>query len=178
MTFNLQNDKSAILITGADTAVFNAIYKAYWKELCLFAYKITGSSEVAKDMVQEVFIDLLERHEGRKVENISAYLKQSVRFQCLNWIRNNKIWSEHLNRMKIVMETNDVEETINEIFINESIRAILPRMPDRCRKVFEMSRSEYLTNQEIADKLDISIRTVENHLTRALRIIRLHFKHS
>jgi RNA polymerase sigma-70 factor (family 1) len=176
MTFNLPNDRKPILVTDAETATFNALYKANWKELCLFAFRITGSKEVAQDMVQEVFVDLLEKYEGRQIQNLQAYLKQSVRYQCLNWIRNNKIRSEHLDRMKIILETNNIEESIDVSHINDTIKEVLERLPERCREVYTMSRSEGFTNQEIANKLEININTVENHLTKALRAIRLKLR--
>ncbi|GEM_PF-5657618 len=67
-------NKAPTLITGSDTDSFCEIYVGHWKMLCLFAFRITGNMDMAKDIVQEVFIDLLTKKEGTYVFNISAYL--------------------------------------------------------------------------------------------------------
>jgi RNA polymerase sigma-70 factor (ECF subfamily) len=160
------------LITDRDNVNFIILYNTNWKWLCVYAYRITNDIEAAKDIVQQVFINLLDKDESLKILNISAYLKQSVRYQCLNWLRNNKIHKEILIRMESVIVEDITEKNIDIAHINEAIDCSLKQMTSRTKEVYVMSRLNYLTNSEIAKKLQISKRTVENHLTNALRIIR------
>jgi RNA polymerase sigma-70 factor (family 1) len=160
------------LITSRDNVNFIALYNANWKWLCVYAYRITSDIETAKDIVQQVFVNFLDKDESLEIINISAYLKQSVRYQCLNWLRNNKIHKEILARLESVIDEDITEKKINIDYINEAIDSSLKQMTSRTKEVYVMSRLNYLTNSEIAKKLQISKRTVENHITNALRIIR------
>ena len=166
------NEDNPNVITSNYDGSFIALYNANWKWLCVYAYRITNDIEAAKDIVQEVFVNMLDRYEGLEIINISAYLKQSVRFQCLNWLRNNKIRKEIITRMESVLEENITEGNINVAFINKTIESSLEKMTSRTKEVYIMSRLNYLSNTDIAKKLQISKRTVEKHLTNALRIIR------
>jgi len=175
MAFGLDDNEAQCLISGSDTENFDKLYKLHWKGLCIFAFKITGSMSIAKDIVQEVFVSFLERDEGQ-ITNISAYLKQSVRFKCLNWMRNDNIHREHLSRMEAIVHSCNTESSINLAHINETVRTALSAMSPRCREIYILSRYKFFSNKEIADKLNIDVRTVDNQLSSALRVIRSRMK--
>ena len=165
-----------IFLRGAENVSFNEIYSLHWKELCAIAARITKNKEVAEDIVQEVFLSLLNRNQEQPIENVRAFLIQALKYQCFNWFRSARIANEHLSRMAKAELENTTENDVNFILTDQTVHDVVSSMPDRCREVFEMSRYQQFTNEEIATKLNLSQRTVENHLTRALKILRVSLK--
>lgn len=155
---------------------FRDAYQQYWKELCSIAARITKDKAVAQDLVQEVFLSFLKKDQDRQILNVHAYLVQSLKYQCFNWLRNARIANEHLIRMDQAFVENTTENQVDLAFTNQVVQDIVATMPDRCREVFELSRFRQLSNEQIALKLRIDQRTVENHLTRALKILRVSLK--
>jgi RNA polymerase sigma-70 factor (family 1) len=178
INFVMQARKSGAqnLLRGAEKISFNEVYSMHWKELCSIAARITRNKEVAEDIVQEVFLSLLNRNQEQPIENIRAFLIQALKYQCFNWFRCARIASEHLVRMERAGLEYTTENDVNFSLTDQALHNIVSSMPDRCREVFEMSRFQQFTNEEIAARLNLSQRTVENHLTRALKILRVSLK--
>lgn len=164
------------IVRGTEKLAFSDIYLLHWKELCAIAAKITKDKDLAKDLVQEVFLSFLKKDESKQIDNIQAYLIQALKHQCFNWFRHARIANEHLSRMDKAFFENTTENEVNLAFTNKVVQDIVTAMPHRCREVFELSRFKQLTNEQIASKLNINRRTVENHLTRALKILRVSLK--
>lgn len=144
--------------------------------LCSIGNKVTGDQEVTKDLVQDVFLSLLEKYEGKEIGNVTSYLIQALRYRCFQWLRNGKIADKHVARMNFVLFEDTTENAVNLRFLSEQIDEILTVMPQRPKEIFKLSRLENLPNEEIAARLNISKRTVENHLTKALQILRLSLR--
>lgn len=169
------NRDSEFAVTGDVPSDFSRIYALCWKELCSIAARITRDKAVAQDLVQEVFLSYLKNN-PQHIENVQAYLVQALKYQCFNWLRHARVAEEHLIRMKKALAENTTEEQVDLMFTADRVRDIVTEMPDRCREVFELSRFRQLSNEEIAAKLNINQRTVENHLTRALKILRFSLR--
>ncbi len=155
---------------------FEKLYEEHWKMLCAIGNKITGSQNVTKDIVQDVFVSFLEKYEQREIENVSAYLVQALRYKCFQWLRNEKIADKHIARVNRVLIEDCTENDVNVRFLSGQIEEILAGMPERPQQIFRLSRFENLPNDEIAARLNLNKNTVENHLTRALHILRLSLK--
>lgn len=179
------------ILSAPDGRSFSDIYRQYWKELCTIAAHITKDKVAAQDLVQEVFLSFLRNSlpagggplhgqagHDRVINNIHGYLVQSLKYQCFNWLRHARIAREHLARMDKAVAENTTENLVNLAFTDQEVQQIVTSLPERCREVFRLSRVNQLTNEQIAAKLNINQRTVENHLTRALRILRLSLKFS
>ena len=173
---SLDNKGGPSFIVNEKVISFNELYERYWERLCILALRFTMDRSSSEDIVQEVFTDLLRRFDQKEINNIEAYLYQSIRFQCLNWLKYKKVSREHLTRMDWAKRSNLTENEVNLRFINYDLKKIVSGMPPRARQVFEMSRFEHLSNNEIASRLNIKLSTVENHLTCALRIVRLFMR--
>ena len=167
---------SQFTLHHTEKTLFSEIYQQYWKELCAIAAKITRDKAAAQDIVQEVFLSFLKKEKSKRIDNIHAYLIQAVKYQCFNWFRDARIANEHLVRMDKALVENTTENQVDLAFTNKAVEDIVKGMPSRCREVFELSRFQQLTNEQIAAKLNINQRTVENHITAALKILRLSFK--
>ncbi|MFC4870990.1 RNA polymerase sigma-70 factor [Negadavirga shengliensis] len=155
-----------------DKNAFDAIYEKYWKRLFLYAFKILNDQPACEDMVQEVFVKLWQRAGANKITCLEAYLLKSMRYRISNYIRDRKDTAavdevlDHLCRqtpVDLVLEGKQTEE-----IINKSVRDL----PEKRKQIFLLSREEQLSNKEIAYQLNISVRTVEGQLHKALKSIK------
>lgn len=147
---------------------FANLYDRYWDTLFISAYKVLKDQEASKDIVQEVFISIWESETLDEIANVKAYLYQSVRYRVLMLIRKGKVRDKHLQTINSLSE-NTTEEQINFEEMNQKIDSLIGELPDKCQQVFRMSRVDHLTNKEIAEKLNISIRTVETHISNGIK---------
>jgi RNA polymerase sigma-70 factor (ECF subfamily) len=158
-----------------DKKAFEALFRDYFKPLTGFALKFTGDLDSAKEIVHDVFVKLWEKREEIDLEKaVKSYLYTSVNNRCLNFIRDNK----KFDRNEFALEKNteqafSTDESIETIEMRSIIEKSLESLPPKCREVFLMSRNENLKYQEIADKLKISIKTVEAHISKAMKVLRI-----
>ncbi len=154
---------------------FEKLFKELFKPLCSFSMKYVGDLDEAKGVVHEVFVALWEKIEGLPVDmNYNSYLYTAVRNRSLNYIRDKK---------KNVMIENVAEgefaHTIDPMGTAEletEIETAIQSLPQKCRAVFELNRIEGLKYAQIAEKLGISIKTVEAQMSKALGVLREHLK--
>ena len=151
---------------------FEIIYELYWRQLFYKAYSILQDEEEAKDAVQTVLTDLWQRREEKVILNLKAYLFNAVKYQVFKKLRNNKLTQNHIERFEEIIAYDHIDELIHYNEINDKLNSAIEKLPDKCKEVFILSRFEELTNKEISEKLNISIKTVENHITKALRTLR------
>lgn len=164
---------------------FKRLYFRYHETFCQFAYRYVKSMYIAEGIVQDVYLKALERHiHLRGVEDISKYMFQSIRNQALDYLKHKKIIQKYEEEIvfqfyshRINSGKYEVDDTIllNKQF-KEKAEEVIEKLPDRTRKIYNMSRQEGLTYQEIADFLGISNKTVELHISKSLRILRKHLE--
>lgn len=156
---------------------FEVIYRRYYKVLYLYSARIVLSSEIAKDIVQDVFTEFwFHRDRIDKDKSVKYYLYTMVRNKSLDYIKSSYyklstaeyLLEEHL--FPIFFTENDLhlEELTKEINLSVS------RLSEKCRLVFLMSREKNMTNKEIAEELKVSIKAVEKHITKAISEIKTH----
>lgn len=155
---------------------FEAIFKAYYRYLCIVALRITKNEEDAQDVVQHAFSDVwLKRDTIHITYNIGAYLYRTVKNKSLDMLSNRKI-----NAIEItpVIENVTPDEEYDEMQHSQRITLLWERidsLPVMCRKIFVMCKVEGKKYQEIADMLGISVKTVGNQMGKALRIVRADY---
>lgn len=170
--------KEPFLLTDlSDLKVFNRVFHKLYSPLCSFAFKYVEDHSLVEDIVQEVFSKVWQQSSEIKIRtNVESYLYGAVRNACLNHIKHAKIVERHLvyeSRKTDYTEVDFLE--IDEL--KDRIASVLDALPDRCREIFSMSREEELSYAEIADKLDISVKTVETQISRALKVLRKELRH-
>ncbi|MCA0380799.1 MAG: RNA polymerase sigma-70 factor [Bacteroidetes bacterium] len=171
------NDKSLLLKVAADdTAAFDQLYKAHWQPMYKLALYFLKDEAAAMDIVQDVFVWIWQQRQQIKVHtSVQAYLKTAVKYKLANYIRSGKVRQDLLDNW--VMETTYTHTGQDSAELRE-LKAIIQQtiegLPEKCREVFTLSRNHGLTNQQIAEKLGISVKTVENQMTIALRRLRAH----
>ncbi len=167
-------DLIALLQTDSDKAI-DLIFRQYYKICHLSAIRIVKDEHIAEDLVQEVFLELWKKR-GRHVINtaLKAYLRRSVVNRSLNYIRDLKIKFDEEDK---IPNTSSSEEGALKGLETEELEAKIHHaingLPERCRVVFTLSRFEDMSYQQIADELNISIKTVENQISKALKILRV-----
>jgi RNA polymerase sigma-70 factor (ECF subfamily) len=155
---------------------YEIVYKTYFKPLHYYAVTLVQDSETAEEMVQNVFLKLWEKRESLEIQSsLQAYLYKSVYFESLNHLKREKIKLNYVKHKTWAMEQEDkVHSTasLNHKELQQRFREALRDLPEQCRTVFQLSRFEELKYREIASYLGISEKTVENHMGKALRVLR------
>ncbi|MHB9011272.1 MAG: RNA polymerase sigma-70 factor [Ignavibacteriaceae bacterium] len=159
-----------------DQNAFKEIYKRYWEKLYLFAYKIIKDKDICEDIIQEVFTDLWIRRKEKEIGNISAYLYKAVKFQVFNQFRKMKLVDKHVEEFDNFISQHNLAEYIEYKDIYSRVETEIVKLPEQRRIIFQLSRDEGLSNKEIAQKLNISVQTVKNQISHALKSIRSSIK--
>lgn len=151
------------------------IFDESYNSLVIQAIRLVKNQETAEDVVQDCFIKLWEKKDKLNISgNVNAYLAKMVRNRCLDFLKKKKIQTSELNETyQGAIENNDHLE-MNDL--QSSIDKIIDDLPEKCRQTFILSRFEELSYKEIAEQLDISKKTVEAHISKALKSLRTNLK--
>lgn len=160
------------------TSEFEELFKKYFLSLCNIAYAIVKDQDQAKDIVQQVFIKFWDKKNSVNIEdNIHAYLKKAVVNTAINHLEKNKRLqlADDFQNFNIENRDNEAKEQTIET-LHKAIKNAIANLPEKCQTVFSLSKYEGMTNQEIANYMEISIKAVEKHKTRALKELRITLK--
>ncbi len=156
-----------------NTNAFTTLFNLYWEKLFTFAYNILKDETLAKDIVQEVYISIWDRRKHLEITNLKSYLFKSIKYQTAKSLRNHpqfETYNEIFNTISAINESPENELAEKELKL--LIDSITSKLPEKCAEVFHLSRKEGLSNQEVAERLNISTSTVENQINKALKILR------
>lgn len=164
------------LMREDNKAAFTALYRSYWESLFIPTVKITRSQEDARDILQEVFLSVWNRRKELDVRgSLAAYLQTSVRYKAIDYIEKNIARRHYLNllyKLEELSQSPAVETQIQLKEIQQTVNGVVGKMPPKMRAVYQLSRQEQLSHQEIAQRLGISDETVKKHIHHALKLIR------
>jgi len=173
-------DKDALYLKGlqeGDRIVFEQIFREFYPSLCLSARRYFPDKLAAEEVVQDFFCKLWDKHSEIQINTaFSGYLRKSLVNHCLNYSRKLDIerkFIDYGDNMEEVHGTNDYDS--NSEFSEYVSRALL-ELPEKRREIFELSRFEGLKYHEIAERLNINIKTVETQMTRSLEFMRKYLK--
>jgi len=172
------DDHLASLLELGDESAFTEIYNRYWNKLLAIAYNHTKDKSAAQEIVQEVFLSLWNKRTEVEIKSINNYLATAIKFTVFkSYYRYNK--RQESFRAKLNSPIYHLEEElIDAKFLQDYINGIVETLPQKCKMVFKLSREMGLTIPEIADAMEISTKTAEAHLTKALKVVRLNLKNS
>ena len=157
------------LVTRNSHCAFDEIYRRYGQKVYGNANRVLYDSEASSDLTQEVFVGLWTKRNTTAITCLSSYLYGMTRNQVFKYLRQGKIVQAHLSRITQITSGNYTEETVELSQLQEIYSVGVAHLPERCREVFQLSRNEQLSTQEIATRLCISPKTVENQITKALK---------
>jgi RNA polymerase sigma-70 factor (ECF subfamily) len=170
---------TGILSTSAQSIedVFEQVFKSHFKSLHAYACTIMRDSVPAEEIVQNIFVKLWEKKEDLTIrENVSGYLYRAVHNESLNYLRHQKVrlaYQSHAMRQHKQSEQQRPAEKVVMSELEKKLETALRELPEQCRTIFQLSRFDDLRYREIADKLGLSVKTVENQMGKALKLLRL-----
>lgn len=157
--------------------MYETVYKRFFNPLYLYACTILKEEAQAEEIVQNVFLKIWERKEKINIEmSLKAYLYKCVYNDSLNHIKHLKVRSSYENHATQVMKQTKSASPAQVVMyknLEGKLREALNELPEQCRTVFQLSRHEEMKYREIAVHLRISEKTVENHMGKALRLLRV-----
>jgi RNA polymerase sigma-70 factor (family 1) len=160
------------LVKQDSYAAFTEIYNRHWSMLYGSSFNILRDKQACMDIVQDIFIWFWEYRRQLVIRSCKAYLLTAVKFKSANYIRNAKNRDIVIHQLSVTTSGTDENQEYEVRQLQEFIRSIAEVLPERCREIFQLSRYDYLSNKEIAVKLEISEKTVENQITIALKRLR------
>lgn len=159
-----------------DDEAFEHLFKTHYKELHAYAGVMLRDADTAEEIVQGMFLKFWEKRELLSVQtSIKAYLYKCVYNDSMNYLKHQKVKTKYHDFAAYTMN-NEHEPASSRVELSEleiKLQEALNELPEACRTIFQMSRFEELKYREIAEQLDLSIKTVENQMGKALKILRL-----
>lgn len=143
------------------------MFRALYLPLGMYAMRIAGDADTAEDIVQDAFMKiLLQMDEGKEITDFRSYMYRVVRNECISYLRGKK----ETVGLDCIPQID--EETVDTSLRDAKIWRAIDALPEKCREVFLMSKRDGLSNEEIAEELNISIKTVKNQMTKAFARLR------
>lgn len=169
-------------MTKLDKSGYEQLFRQHYAALCRYGLSIIGDADQSEDIVQQVFVKLWnKRSEMDMSRSLKSYLFTSVRNACINYIRDTKKFQSEI--LDIEIYANDVASGFTDGATNllageleQRIRSAMNKLPEKSLEVFQMSRTENLKYKEIAEKLGVTVKTVEAHMSKALKMLREELK--
>lgn len=168
-----------VQISQGDKQAFEVVFRTYYALLCRYAKSMVNDSDEAEEVVQNTFYNLWNRRETIEIKgSVKAYLYKAVHNESLNKIKHKKVRQEYAIDYKHNMEKayEDSGKLVLAKELRQKIESAMASLPEQCGKVFKLSRLEELKYQEIAEHLNISVKTVEIHMSKALKLMREQLK--
>lgn len=166
-------------IARGDLKAFESLFRQYYQMLCMYAVRFVSDSDSAEEIVQDLFYTIWEKRLSLQINtSVKSYLYTAVHNRCLKFIEHRKVEIRYRNYyMENKSEADDQpQENVNVNELQRLIDQTLDAMPERCSNIFRLNRFEGLKYHEIAEKLSISIKTVEANMGKALKLLRKNLK--
>lgn len=156
---------------------FETLFRTHYASLVRYAFTLLKDQHEAEDRVQHVFVQLWEKRDAIEVHtSLKAFLYRSVYNACMNNVKRKEIHANYVSSAMMSTAQSDFQDEMNEKEIVQRIEIAINELPEQCRKIFVLSRYEGKKYQEIADELGLSIKTIENQMGKALRLMRDYLK--
>ena len=168
------NDRELLAgIKSGNASCFEEVFRKYYQPLCLFALKYLKDPDEAEEIVQELFVRIWQKNQASDINtSLKSYLYQAVRNTCLNTLKHNAVKLEYQKNATGPSPQENAGDSLVALELEIRIREALDQLPPERKKIFLMSRQEGLKYREIAGKLNISVKTVENQMSKALKFLK------
>lgn len=166
----------AELLSAGDEKAFAEIFNRYNQKLFIYAFNRLHNEEEAKDVVQDIFVNLWNKRSGYALNTtLTGYLYTSVRNKAFDLFAHKKIESKYVDSLQhfISLENSSTDYLVREKEISGLVEREIMALPVKMREVFELSRKEHLSHKQIAEKLNLSEHTVSKQIKKALKILRV-----
>ncbi|MGV3558507.1 RNA polymerase sigma factor [Larkinella arboricola] len=163
-------------IANDDRKALSKLYDRYWNQLLRVAYQKVRSHEIAEELVQNLFIKLWEGRKRFQIQRVDLYLFAALKFAIIDYIRHLARHEEFTFYYESFISevTTDTEDQLAHHDLINAVQLLLARLPAKTQEVFRLCRFEDLSTEEAAYRLQLTEKTVEYHLTKALKLLREH----
>ncbi|MGD9556007.1 MAG: RNA polymerase sigma-70 factor [Mangrovibacterium sp.] len=153
---------------------FSYFFDRYYQGLCVYAAKLTGNEQASKDIVQDFFLRIWENRRKTEIcSSVRSYFIQSVHNRCLDYLASGAVRVAHFQKQLLFMREEDLlDYPLLDFELKRRIDTEIAKLPDNIRDTFKMSRFEGLNYQQIAERENISVKTVEFRISKALEYLR------
>ncbi|MBE9462217.1 RNA polymerase sigma factor [Dyadobacter subterraneus] len=169
----LSDDELTTLLKTGENAAFEEIYNRYWNKMFLMAHRIVKSSEIAEEITQDVFLLLWTKRETLSIASLRQYLAAMLRYEVyrsLSKIKKQQVYENEIRNTSSPFVS--IEKDIENRLLLEIITTLTNRLSEKCRLVFQYNKLEDRSLTDICEQLQISPKTAEAHLTKALKVVR------
>lgn len=161
-----------------NAVAFTILYERYWEKLVSIAYIRLQSTMDAQEVVQEVFLDIWKRSENIHIKHsFNTYISAALKYKILTVLAKRKNEADRQAKLKLTEIDSSTEQWLSYQQLKDELESSIQSLPEKCRLVFRLSRENGLSEKEIAATLNISLKTVESHMSRALRALRASLRY-
>ncbi|MBO9728264.1 MAG: RNA polymerase sigma-70 factor [Chitinophaga sp.] len=161
-----------------DAVAFTILYERYWEKLVTIAYLRLQCTMDAQEVVQEVFLDIWKRSENIQIRHtFNTYISAALKYKILTLLAKRKNEMSRQAMIDLRETDSSTEQWLSYQQLRDDLESTVQSLPEKCRLVFRLSREKGLSEKQIAETLNISIKTVESHMSRALKTLRTSLRH-
>jgi RNA polymerase sigma factor (sigma-70 family) len=168
----LNDEELTLLLQAGNESAFTKIYNTYWKKLYYIAYRLLKDTDAAEEIVQEVFLTLWKKKETLNIQYLNHYLGAMTRYAVYRYLAKEKQYRIKESNVALKNISAICEIDVDNKILLEIITELSNKLPEKCRLVFQYNKLQDQSLTDVAEKLNISQKTAEAHLTKALRMIR------
>ncbi len=173
----LEDQEILSKIADGDQSSFDTLFRKYHRYLVTISFSYTKDLNISRDLSQEVFLDLWNRRKVIKItSSLKSFLRRAVINQSMTAMKSKKHASSIEDQKLAIAASDDSSSAVEYSELQDKIKEIVDHLPERCQEIFKLSRFENKSHKEIAAMLDISTKTIENQMTKALRTLRQGLK--
>ncbi|MCH5599585.1 RNA polymerase sigma-70 factor [Niabella ginsengisoli] len=155
-----------------DSVQYKSVFDLHYEALYGYACSMLKAETYVDDILQNIFIKLWQSKEKIKPETVKSYLYTSVRNECLNHIKHKGVQATYAQTTMMAGSTSDHNNQTEQKELHEKIQYLVNQLPEKCAAVFYLCRQSGFSYKEVAEALDISVKTVENQMSKALKFLR------
>ena len=171
----LNDNELTLLLKDGEERAFTEIYNRYWNKLYFIAYKLLKDTDSSEEIVQEVFLTLWKKRDSLTIKSLTHYLAAMTRYAVYRYLAVDKQNRQQENAIGILNADSFSEIDVDNKILLEIITDLSNKLPEKCRLVFQYNKLQDQSLADVAQQLNISQKTAEGHLTKALRMIRANF---
>lgn len=146
-----------------------SLFDSYYQELTRYAIKIIGAPETAEEIVQDVFVSIWKNREKSQIKTARHYLLRAVKNRCINWIKSNQPIHDSIDESMHLRAEIFVEADMEYLELEQILELAEKQLSKQTALIFSLSRHTEMTYPEISKELNISVKTVEYHISKALK---------
>lgn len=179
MEYQLLSDEMLVKLLRVDDALaFREIYRRYFRPLTMTALNRLRTEEAAEEIIQDIFMSLWEKRSKKDIQELKAYLFASLRYQIIDFYKSRILTEPYVEGGGVGqnLQQNTTENDLDFREIASIFKHVVDALPPKTKQVFQLSRLDYKTADEISQRLDIPVRTVEYHITKALKTLRFQLR--